>query len=84
MERLDSSSDCYRSAIQHVYGLAHNVSNDKAEQDSIFYRMQEIERQCIEEGTSGLETVKELLSVILDGLSYGNWPWIVNGVNTLK
>jgi hypothetical protein len=34
-------------------------------------------------GEDGKAIILTLMGIIIDGLQYGNWPWIKNGVNTL-
>ena len=73
--RLDSTSQDYRDAKNHIYGLAHNVCVDGIEQKRLLACLGKIELTCIESGISGKDTIRALLNPIMDGLIYNNWPW---------
>lgn len=81
-KRLNDQS--YRDALNHVYGLAHNVCINGKEQKFLIAHLQDIEFVMIANGETGDRTIKELLCVIIDGLKFGNWPWIKNGINLLE
>jgi hypothetical protein len=82
--RLDSMSQEYRDAKNHVYGLAHNVCVNGKEQKTLISAMQDVERQMVTNGEDGKHIILTLLGIIIDGTQYGNWPWVKNGVNTLE
>lgn len=82
--RLDRMGQDYRDAKNHVYGLAHNVCKDGKEQKALLAAMQYTEQEMIKSGESGEAIILTLLGIIMDGLNYGNWPWIKNGVDTLN
>ena len=84
MSRLDSMEDDFRHAKNHVYGLAHNVAFLPGEQRALLSYIGEVEYNLYKEGASGERIIIELLGIIMDGLKYGNWPWIRNGLNTLE
>jgi hypothetical protein len=80
--RLDIMDKDYREAKNHVYGLAHNVCINGIEQKILLNELRSVEFEMRAE--SGQTIISTMLGIILDGLHYGNWPWIKNGVNTLK
>lgn len=79
--RLDINSQDFRDAKNHIYGLVHNVCLNDKEQEILIKTLQEEEQRMIDNREPGDVIIKHLLYPIMDGLSYGNWPWIVN---TLK
>lgn len=84
MSRLNKNEQSYRDAKNHIYGLAHNVSINGREQNALVRALQQIEEEGINDGASGQQIIRSMLFTLIDGLEYGNWPWIKNGVNTLK
>lgn len=84
MTRLDYTEQSFRDAKNHLYGLAHNVCVNGKEQNALLHAMGQTELRLYEEGASGLAVISILMGIITDGLRYGNWPWIQNGVNTLE
>ena len=83
LDRLYYATD-FASAKTHIYGLAHNVCHTGQEQRALITVLHKIEEECIGRGASGSETIQQLMFPIMNGLMYGNWPWIKNGVDTLK
>jgi len=84
IERLDSTEQSFRDAKNHVYGLAHNVCLNGKEQKVLLAYMGDIEIHSLKCGESGQRIIQLLISCIYDGLAFGNWPWIINSVNTLE
>ena len=84
MIRLDRLKQDYRDAKNHIYGLAHHVCVDGKEQAFLLNHLGEVETHCLNHGMDGKDIIRELLNPIIDGLHYGNWPWIKNGVNVLE
>jgi hypothetical protein len=82
--RLDSMSQDFRDAKNHVYGLAHNVCVDGLEQRALLNALSESETEMIRADEDGKAIILTLLGIIIDGVQYGNWPWVKNAVNTLK
>ena len=82
--RLDRLEQDYRDAKNHIFGLAHNVCINGKEQAFLLRVLGDIEMESLKSGASGEQTIRNLLYPIIDGLSFGHWPWIVNGVNTLE
>jgi hypothetical protein len=80
LSRLDQD---YRDAKNHVYGLAHNVCVNGKEQHALLSALGDVEMQMLKGGEDGKAIILTLMGIIIDGLQYGNWPWIKNGVNTL-
>jgi len=72
----------YINAMQALTQLAHAVGNSSKEQDALISEIRE--RQKDLNTTSNREIVRNVVGMFYDGLEYGNWPWIVNGVNTLE
>lgn len=74
MNRLTKQID-YDEAVKHIYGLAHNVSLNKSEQYALISALDDIETHSIKVGESNHRIVQLMLSLIYDGLAFGNWPW---------
>lgn len=84
MSRLHKLEQDYRDATGHIYGLAHNVCINGEEQNALVTALQNIELEGLKDGADGQLIIRNMLFTIVDGLAYGNWPWIKNGVNTLE
>lgn len=78
---MDDTS--YRNAIQALAQLAHAVSLTGKEQNALITAIHEIE-MIDRDSTHGKERIRAIVGMFYDGLAYGNWPWVVNGVDTLK
>lgn len=82
--RLDRMDQDFRNAKNHIYGLAHNVCCNAGEQGYLLAVLGDIEMECYKNGATGQQIIRNLLTPIMDGLEFDNWPWIKNGVNVLE
>jgi hypothetical protein len=73
--RLDRTSQDYRDAKNHIYGLAHNVCLNGKEQQALLSAMGNAEMEMYRVGEDGKQIILTLMGIILDGLRFGNWPW---------
>ncbi len=69
------TSEDYRRAKDHVYGLAHNVCESGTEQAQLVDVLREIETVGYKNGMKNIKIIKQMLFPIMDGLQFGNWPW---------
>lgn len=81
--RLSVGTTDYTDAKNYIYGLAHVVCRNGKEQKILLDTLHEIEYYSLTHGDEGHVIIRKLLNPIMDGLQYGNWPWIKNGVNIL-
>jgi hypothetical protein len=65
----------FQNARQHIYGLAHDLAPDEQKQQQLITEIQQAELHSIRGGASNMDTIKLMLSPIMDGALYGNWPW---------
>lgn len=74
-ERLSRIEQDYRDAINHIYGLAHNVCCERGEQTQLISALQDVEYEMTKQGETGKAIVLCLMGLITTGLAFGNWPW---------
>jgi hypothetical protein len=67
--------DCKRQC----YGLAHSLGANKIEQDYLINELHGIERIY---SYSFDETIQHMLAIFYDGVTYGNWPWKVQKIDS--
>jgi hypothetical protein len=84
MKKARLEEQCLRDAKNHVYGLAHNVCNNKEEQAELLGVLQGIEKESILNGATGEQLIRNLLCPILDGLLWRNWPWDIRRFKEAK
>ena len=82
MVRLENQD--YKNAKEHIYDLANSVCVNKQEQQIMLRCLKEIEKHSLICGESNKRVIQLMLSCIYDGLAFGNWPWIRNGINILE
>lgn len=70
--RVSSTSD-YAAAKNAIYSLAMAVAKNEDEQKAFSKAFREIEREDWHEPHK--EIILQMLSVVFNGLAYGNWPW---------
>lgn len=72
--------DSFRHAKLACYSLAHSLGTNGLKQTKLVECLQGIEKHAINDELC----IRSMLGVFYDGLAYGNWPWIRNGIDTLK
>jgi hypothetical protein len=70
----------YKKSMDALYSLAHSLGENGKQQNSLVSALHDIEKY--ENSDKG--RVRAGIAMFYDGLAYGNWPWIKNGVDTLK
>lgn len=71
----------YQNAIKALNELASAVTPNTKEQYVLLMGINEIKNAP---SVSDRERVRTIIGMFYDGLAYGNWPWIKNGVNVLE
>lgn len=61
------------------YKLANALGENGRKQAALVKALRELENDYYRE-----EMLLRMNSLFQDGLAYGNWPWIKNGVDTLS
>lgn len=72
----------YRDSIQALAILAHSLGENGRKQNALINAIHEIEMND-RNSMHNKERIKSIVGMFYDGLAYGNWPWIVNGIDTL-
>lgn len=70
------------SSTKHMFSLCHSIGENRAQQEALVEAIKEIDMDTI--GYSPRDKLARMLSLFYNGLAFGNWPWMVNGVNTLE
>lgn len=66
--RLDISTQSFRDAKNHIYGLAHNVCINGNEQRELLAHMLDIELKLMKDNSDGKEIILNLLGLVIDAV----------------
>lgn len=80
IRRVSSTQD-FLDAKNYVFALAQSLCLDELERSSLTKALNDVENQLMSEGDSNKKIIELMLTTLLDGLKYGNWPWVMNGLN---
>lgn len=75
---------CYRNAMHGIYEIAHAIAGNGRKQNVLMIAFSNVEKEHTDYADGRSESViKSCLGILYDGIAYGNWPWIINGEDTL-